>query len=165
MLCAAFGALVLAGWHSGAIRLASAFIAGPPTGYLTGAAMLFAGLGMVAIVFGRPRLAVPGGALATLAGAVAIASRLFGGRGDALAIAGAGLLGAAWRESVAQRPVVPRWFPLVVGAAGATVSFVMWQALSADRLRDADATVPVPLTILVVGLGFTLLTALAVHWA
>ena len=256
MLCAAFGALVLAGWHSGAIRLASAFLDGPPTGYLTGAAMLFAGLGMVAIVFGRPRLAVPGGALATLAGAVAIGSRLFGRRGDALpfllqrllphasidreslgriaalqlvllgaalvalgrgvssprrapiaaslgavlvtlglassfghftgmdattfwfrltsvrlqtgiafAIAGAGLLGAAWRESVAKRPVVPRWFPLVVGAAGATVSIVMWQALSADRLRDADATVPVPLTILVVGLGFTLLTALAVHWA
>jgi PAS domain S-box-containing protein len=256
LLCAAFGALVLAGWHTGAIRLASAFLEGPPTGYLTGASMLLTGVGLAAIPLKRPRLALPGGLFAIAAGAAAVASRLLGAGGGSLAfllqralplspvdresigriaalqlvllgaalvalgrgassprrapiaaslgavlvtlglassfghftgmdattfwfrltsvrlqtgiafaVAGAGLLGAAWGESVAIRPRVPRWFPLVVGAAGATVSIVMWQALSSDRLTRLDPTVPVPLTILVVGLGFTLLTALAVHWA
>jgi PAS domain S-box-containing protein len=256
VLCAVFGALVLAGWHSGAVRLASAFIAGPPTGYLTGASMLLAGIGLAAVPLRRPRLALLGGLFAIAAGVAAILSRLVGAGGSAVAsllqqalplssvdreslgriaalqlvlfgaalvalgrgassprrapiaaslgavlltlglassfghftgmdattfwfrltsvrlqtgiafaVAGAGLLGAAWGESVAIRPVVPRWFPLVVGAAGATVSIVMWQALSAERPTEFEALIPVPLTILVVGLGFTLLTALAVHWA
>jgi PAS domain S-box-containing protein len=255
-LCATFGALVLTGWHSGALRLASAFLPGPPTGYLTGAALLLAGAGLIAVALGRPRLALPGGLFATMIGVSAIVSRLLGARGDAVAsvlqqalrvapvdreslgriaalqlvllgaalvalgrgrasprrapiaaslgaalatlglassfghftgvdstsfwvrltsvrlqtglafaIAGVGLLGAAWRESVATRPVVPRWFPLVVGAAGVTATIVVWQALSADRLSNSDSVAPVPLTVLVVGLGFTLLTALAVHWA
>jgi PAS domain S-box-containing protein len=255
-LCAAFGALVLTGWHSGALRLASAFVPGPPTGYLTGATMLLGGAGLLAVALGRPRLGLPGGLFATLIGVSAIVSRLLGARGDAVAsvlqsvlptasvdreslgriaalqlvllgaalvalargkasprrapiaaslgaalatlglassfghftgvdstsfwirltsvrlqtgfafaVAGVGLLAAAWRESMALRPVVPRWFPLVVGAAGVTATIVVWQALSADRLSEFDSVAPVPLTMLVVGLGFTLLTSLAVHWA
>ena len=256
MLCAAFGMMVLTGWHSGALRLASAFFPGPPTGYVTGATMLLAGSGLLAVALGRPRFALPGGLFATTIGVSAIVSRLLGARGDAIAsllqralptasvdreslgriaalqlvllgaalvalargpasprrapiaaslgaalatlglassfghftgvdsssfwirltsvrlqtgfafaIAGAGLLGAAWRESMTIRPVVPRWFPLVVGAAGVTATIVVWQALSADRLSSFDSVAPVPLTMLVVGLGFTVLTSLAVHWA
>jgi len=255
-LCAAFGALVLTGWHSGALRLASAFVPGPPTGYLTGATMLLGGAGLLAVALGRPRFALPGGLFATVTGVSAVLSRLLGARDDAIAsllqralpvasvdreslgriaalqlvllgaalvalargkasprrapiaaslgaalatlglassfghftgvdsssfwirltsvrlqtgfafaVAGAGLLGAAWRESMTTRPVMPRWFPLVVGAAGVTATIVVWQALSADRLSNFDSVAPVPLTMLVVGLGFTLLTSLAVHWA
>src|SRR5207247_2335102 len=62
--------------------------------------------------------------------------------GIAFAIAGMGLLGAAWRESVAARPVMPRWSPLVVAAAGVTATIVVWQALSADRLASSDSGAP-----------------------
>ncbi|TMQ52161.1 MAG: PAS domain S-box protein, partial [Candidatus Eisenbacteria bacterium] len=48
---------------------------------------------------------------------------------------------------------------------GVTATIVVWQALSADRLASSDSGAPVPLAMLVVGLGFTLLTSLAVHWA
>src|SRR5262245_59885153 len=84
-LCAAFGALVLAGWHSGVPRLASHCLPGPPTGYPTGAALLLAGAGLIAIAGGRPRLALPGGAFATAIGLGAVAARLLGMNAGGLA--------------------------------------------------------------------------------
>ena len=85
--------------------------------------------------------------------------------GLAFAAAGTGLLAAAWRESLERRPLVPRWLPAVVGSAGVTFTLVMWHALSVERPSSFGVAAPVPHTALVVGLVFTMLTALAVHWA
>ena len=76
IVCAAFGTMALAGWQTGTLRLASAFIPGPPTGLLTAATMLLTGIGLFASALGRPRLAVPGGLFALTAGTAVLVSRL-----------------------------------------------------------------------------------------
>src|SRR5262249_32092250 len=84
-LCARFGTLVVIGWHTGALRLASGFLPGPPSGYLTGATMLLAGAGLIALAFGRPRLALPGGLFAAAAGVGSFVSRVLARDGAVVA--------------------------------------------------------------------------------
>jgi len=223
-VCAALGALVLLGWHTGQIGMASGFFRGGPTAYVVAASLLLCGVGLLGIAFGWRGLALPGGLLAIVAsvtapgwhasgsalstlysrlsaslplaaagqdpfapapglqlavmgaallllewregptlrvpaigacgailsamGLIAAFSALTGVGAHTLRIAlgavppqtslaiavfGAGLMAAGWREGDPLRPAAPSWVPMLVGAAGITATLLLWQVFSANR--------------------------------
>jgi signal transduction histidine kinase/ABC-type transport system involved in cytochrome c biogenesis permease subunit len=76
-LSAALGGIVVLGWITGSVRLIQTHPAFPPMQYNTALGFLFCGVGLMAALSGRPRVALGGGAIAVALGGLAIVQHLF----------------------------------------------------------------------------------------
>jgi two-component system sensor histidine kinase/response regulator len=225
----AFGAIVIAGWHTGNPGLVRAWFHGAPTSYGLAVVVLLCGAGLIGLATGRRPLAYPGAVVGIVTGGLVIASKFtplrpelwvgplsgrlplaaagghallptvslqfvligvalallalrrqvpwrpatigtIGAAVSALGLTGAfahlsgntpgmlladltrgalqsaiaitgcgiGLIGAAWAESRARQEGIPRWAPMLVGAAGFTLTLVICQVEVAERLASDD---------------------------